>query len=474
MKNKMRFMCMTTAILIAISSCNVSKNIEIKNSILLPNEYSMNSTSIAIDSLSWRDFFQDSLLCGLIDSALVHNQELNIIRQEIELAKNEIKSRKGEYLPFVGLRAASGFEKEGEYTKNGAVEQQLFIKDTQRFPEPLGDFGINATASWELDIWKKLRNAKTASFERYLASIEGQHFAKTNLIAEIAEKYYELIALDNFQNIIQQNISIQQNALSIISQQKTAGKVSQLAVNRFEAQLLNTTNLAFEIQQKIVETENKLAFLSGTASNNIKRQSNSFEQIEITTYDAGIPSELLTSRPDIRQAEHELVASKLDIKVARANFYPSFSIKANLGFQAFNPAFIVQPQSLMYNVAGDLLAPIINRNAIKAAYSNAQAKNIQSLYNYERVILNGYLDVLNHLNKIHNYNQSLDVKEKEVNILNESVAIANNLFNSARADYNEVLLTQREALNAKLEWIEIKLNALQGKVGLYRAVGGGW
>ncbi|MCC6836812.1 MAG: TolC family protein, partial [Cytophagales bacterium] len=159
---------------------------------------------------------------------------------------------------------------------------------------------------------------------------------------------------------------------------------------------------------------------------------------------------------------------------ARANFYPSLGIHAGIGFQAFNPVYLISPESMMYNLAGDLMAPLINRNAIKAAYNTANAQQVQAVYNYEQTILNAYLDVLNQLSKINNYNQSFETKNKEVEILVRSIGIANNLFNSARADYAEVLLTQREALESKMELVEIKMKQLNAKVNVYRALGGGW
>jgi outer membrane protein TolC len=168
------------------------------------------------------------------------------------------------------------------------------------------------------------------------------------------------------------------------------------------------------------------------------------------------------------------MAAKLDVKVAKANFYPSFRITAGAGFQAFNPTFLVRPESILYSLAGDLVAPLINRNAIKATYYSANSKQIQAVYNYESSILNAYIDVVNQLSKVDNFKKSYEMKLQEVNLLNQSITISNSLFNSGRADYMEVLLTQREALESTVEQIEIKLKQLNAKVNIYRALGGGW
>ncbi|RAW02422.1 TolC family protein [Pseudochryseolinea flava] len=440
----------------------------------VPTQFASGSDTSNIAKLNWKEYFSDENLIALIDTALKKNQELNITLQEIEISRNEVRARKGEYLPFVGLQAGAGIEKAGRFTRNGAVDENLEIKPGTRFPEPLNDYMFGLTASWEIDIWKKLRNAKKAAVVRYLASVEGKNFMVTNLIAEIANSYYELEALDNMLAIIEQNIEVQSNGLDVVKQQKQAAKVTQLAVNRFQAQLLNTKNLQFEIRQRIVETENRLHFLTGVFKGNIPRSSASFNDIALDSAYAGIPSQLLKYRPDIRQAELNLAAAKIDVKVARANFYPSFRIEGGAGFQAFNAAYLIKPESMLYNIAGELVAPLVNRNAIAAAYKSANAKQIQEVYNYERTILNAYLEVVNQLSSVDNFAKSHQTKAEEVNILMQSVTISNSLFNSARADYLEVLLTQQEALESKMELIEIKTKQLNAKVNIYKSLGGGW
>jgi outer membrane protein TolC len=188
----------------------------------------------------------------------------------------------------------------------------------------------------------------------------------------------------------------------------------------------------------------------------------------------GIPSELLENRPDIKQAEYELAAAKLDIKVAKARFYPSLDLSAGVGLQAFNPLYIIKPQSFLFSLAGELTAPLINRRAIKAAYNNANAKQIQAVYHYEQTVLGAYIEVANQLSKIHNLESSVNIKTKEVNALTKSIDISNDLFKYARADYMEVLLTQRDALESRFELVEKKVNQLKASVAVYRALGGGW
>jgi NodT family efflux transporter outer membrane factor (OMF) lipoprotein len=458
---------------VCLYACKIPALVSKQENKTVPAYYNAAQDSTNIASVKWHQYFTDPFLNAIIDSALMNNQELNIALREIEIDKNEIQARKGEYLPFVNIAGVAGIDKTGKYTWDGLAEEDLKA-NPEKSPKYVGDFRAGVYATWELDVWKKLRNAKKSATLKYFASIEGRNFIVTNLIAEISSAYYELLALDNMMSFVQQNIELQKNALHMIKLEKESAKVSQLAVNRFDAQLLHTQNLKYNIQQQIIETENKINFLAGRFTQHVARTTTSLNDIPVEIVQGGIPTQLLLNRPDIRQAELVLAASKLDVQVARANFYPSFSLSAASGFTAFNPSYIFKPEALLYNLAGDAVGPLINKNGIIATYKNANEKQIISAYQYERTILSAFIEVANQLSFINNYKSSYETKSKEVEILNQSVDISNKLFISSKADYIEVLLTQREALDARIELIETKLKQLQAKVNIYRALGGGW
>ncbi len=460
--------------ILSLSSCVPSLKVrEVRKS--QPATYAGSTDTTDVAAKPWRQFFTDPDLRKLIDSALANNQELNILLQEIAVAQSEVRARKGEYLPFVDFGAAAGVEKVGEFTRNGAVEHNLVIDHDTEFPEPLPDFMVGVHASWELDIWKKLRSAKQAAVMRYLGSVEGRNFMVTNLVAEIANSYYELMALDNQLAILRSNIAIQQDALEIVRLEKQAAKVTELAVRRFEAEVLKNRSVQFDIQQRIVEAENRINFLVGRYPQPVSRNSQAFSSLIPDTIYAGLPSQLLTYRPDIRQTELELTAAKLDVKAARANFYPSVRLTAGAGLNAFSATHLMQtPQSLLYNAVGDLMVPLINRNAIKAAYASANARQLQAVYDYERSVLNAYVEVVNQLSNIQNLRSSYDLRAQQVDALSSSITISSNLFRSARADYMEVLLTQRDALESRFELVETRKQQLNAMVNVYQALGGGW
>ena len=460
---------------LAIAGCKVPAVVEVHENKSVPVSYNDKQDTTNIAALPYRKFFTDQNLVSLIDTALQRNQELQVTLQEIEIARNDIKFRQQPLLPQIGVRGGIGVEKVGRYTSQGAGDASTEIKPGKEMPDPLGDFTVAAFANWEVDIWHKLHNAKKAAITRYLSTVEGRNFVVTNLVAEIANSYYELLAFDNQLTIVRQNIALQKDALEIVKVQKEAARVTELAVRKFEAEVLKTQSLEFDLLQNIKVTENRINFLLGRFPQPIARDTSNLVNLVPAVVNSGIPSQLLINRPDIKQAELELAAAKLDVKIARAEFFPSLGLSAAVGLQAFSPTYLFRlPESILYNLAGEMVAPLINRNAIRAEFNNANARQLQALYNYQRSIVNAYMEVSNQVSNINNLEKSYDLKSKQVEALTTSIGISNDLFKNARADYLEVLMTQRDALEAKLELVETKKDQLSAVVNIYRNLGGGW
>lgn len=476
MKNKRLQWLVAGAVALMLQSCAIPLINSKQADTSLPTQYQETVTPAGNSaSVKWQDFFDDPNLVSLIDTAVNNNKEIHIMAQRISVAQNEIQARKGEYLPFVGIGASADKEKVGKYTRNGAVEENLDIRDGRSNPRFLGNYQFGLVASWELDVWKKLRNATKVAVMEYMATIEGKNFLVTNLVAEVAHAYYELIALDNELQTLDQNIQIQQNALSVVKALQQYARANSLAVKRFDAEVKKNQSRQYVLKQSIVETENRINYLLGRTPQPIQRASADFMAMQNKVMQTGVPSELLSNRPDIRQAELELSAAKLNIDVAKANFYPSFSIRGGLGFQAFDPKYLLNiPASVMASFGGELVAPLVNRNAIEAQYKSANAMQIQAAYDYEQKIINAYMEVANQVANIDNLDKNYQLKNKQVEALTQSIDVANQLFKAARADYMEVLLTQRDALDAKMELIETKQQQVAAVVDLYRSLGGGW
>jgi NodT family efflux transporter outer membrane factor (OMF) lipoprotein len=424
--------------------------------------------------ISRTDFFDDPVLVSLIEEAMVNNQELKILAQNVQIANNEVLARSGAYLPFITADSSASIEKPSLFTPQGAVEEQLQPFPGKDFPTPLPNFMVGANVSWEIDIWRRLRNARDASIYRYLGTADGRNYTMTRLVADVAESYYDLLALDNRLITLERTIEIQEQSLQFAQAMKLAARGTELAVQRFQAEVRKNQSERFIIQQEIVETENRLNFLAGRFPQPVERSQVDYINLALRALSAGVPSQLLQNRPDIRQAEREVQASGLDVRVARAQFYPALIMTAGVGYEAFNTKYLFRsPDSLIYGVGGNLVAPLVNRRAIKADYLTANARQLQAIYDYQRTVINAFTEVVNRLNKVENYGQSIEIKKQQLSSLEASVDSATKLFQNARAEYVEVLLAQRDMMEAKMVLINTKREQLSAIVNAYQALGGG-
>ncbi len=297
----------------------------------------------------------------------------------------------------------------------------------------------------------------------------------TTLVAEVSNTYFELMSLDNQLDIVTRYVDILEQIRGFVQLQQQAGRVTSLPVKRFEAEVLKNQGKKFQLQQKVYVTQNKLNTLLGRYPQEIPRDSKNFPRMILTKVKASVPAKLLDNRPDVKKAALELEASKLNVEVAKARFYPSLSIDASAGYEHFNSRHFEAPVTAgFYSLAANLAAPIINRNAIKADYFSADNRQVQAVYHFEKTLIEAYSDVVNQLNTTKNFDQMYEQKLKQVEALNEAIDVSNTLFKAARVDYVESLLTQRDALEAQIELVEVKQQQLSAYVNLYKSLGGGW
>jgi multidrug efflux system outer membrane protein len=475
MKNRTFFTLALALLLANVSGCgtlNTKLSIPEKK---IPASYPNQKNAITIAHINWRQYFDDPHLIQLIDAAIASNIDLQMALQRIEVARSSVKLANGALLPKVDLSVGGGVQKFGLYTMDGAGNASTEITPGRIVPENLTDIYLGLQASWEVDIWGKLRNQRRSAISNYLSTIEGTNFVISNLVAEVAVHYNELLALDNELDVIRQTLQKQQEALEVIKLQKEAGRANELAVQQFNAQLLNSQALEALSLQQITETENKINFLLGRYPQPIARNKEILFQAVPQQISAGLPSQLLANRPDVRAAEFQIEANKFDVKAAKAAFFPNFTITGALGFQAFNPEFLFQsPASLAYSLMGTLVTPLINRNALKAQFNTAKANQLTAMYNYQNTILKAYVEVANTLSNIRNLQKIHSLKEQQSQVLQQSVEASKELYKTARATYLEVLIAQQSALQANLELIEVIKRQRLSTVTVYKALGGGW
>lgn len=442
----------------------------------ITSAYGTATDTVSIAELSWREYFRDSQLVALIDAALQKNQERGIVAEEVAIAANEVMARRGEVLPTVDVRAGAGAEKSARTTRDGAVEESLeIVPGRTHNAVPLGDVAVGAAMVWEVDIWRKLRNAADAAQLRRLASQEGYHLITTTVVADVAEGYYELLALDEQLRVIDTTIALLQEALHILELQKQSAKATELAVQRFRAEVLKAQARRFTIRQQIAVTEGRLNTLAGRGPRVIERSRDGFARWTMDSLRLGRPNALAVARPDVRRVELELAAAGLDVEVQRASFYPSLGVRAGGGLRASDATLLAStPESIAYSALADLVMPVINRTAIESRYGIANARLSQAAYAYEQTLARAHNEVVVAIAAIDNARAAHDVLSNQVAALVQSVGIAGKLYQAARADYMEVLLTQRDAMEAKMDLIEVQLQQMRASVTLYRALGGGW
>lgn len=430
-----------------------------------------NSAQLGIE-----EFYNDPALTRLIYQALAGNRELQALNEDVQIARNEILARQGAYLPFIGLRARAELNKPSLFTPEGVVENQLEVLPGKHFPDPLPNIMGGLNLFWQMDIWRELRNARDAAAQRYRAASEKRNYFVTRMIADIAENYYSLMALDRRLATLDSIIKLQEESLKVAMAKKAAARGTELPVQRFQAEVHKNYSEKLIITQDIIETENRINFLLGRFPQPVERVSERFLDLNIHSLSVGVPVQLLQNRPDIRQAERELVAAGIEVKVARAQFFPRVDLLGGVGYQAYSPKFLfTTPESLIAGVAGELVAPLVNKKAIQAQYRNMNAKQLQSLYNYQRVIINAFTEVVNRMSMVENYRKSIEIKRQQVQSLEQSVVSATRLLNNAYpgVDYLDVLFAQRDLMDARMVLIETKKQQLTAVVNVYQALGGG-
>ena len=468
-RNKVLNLAVVLATLLCMGACKTPQATILPKDTLKASLASMSRDSSVTISPAWRDFFQDSVLRSLIDTALQNNHDLKITLQELAIAKSAITAKQGALLPSVSANLGAGISKVGRYTAEGAGNVGTELTPGRKIPTVIPDLAPTLQMDWTIDLWGKLNSDKKSAVERYLASEAGQRAIKSQLVADVAENYYALLALDYKLLVMQQYIALQKNAVRIARIQKEADADTQLAVEKFEAELAKAQADEYVLRQSIIETENNLNLLLGRLPQPMARAKSDFLQLPMPATAHALSTQLLLQRPDVVQAEHALEAAKWDVETARKEFLPSFNLSAAVGLNAFNPKYLVKlPESLIFSALGSLTAPLINKKAIQANFSQADALQIEALYNYDKALMTAYIEMSTLQSKITNLKQLRQFKQKQDEALMRAVSAAQKLYLNNRATSLEVIDSERGQLDCKMELIDTKLQQLSTLIDMYR------
>jgi multidrug efflux system outer membrane protein len=439
----------------------------------LPTDFNGATSPENSSQLGIEEFYNDRMLTFLIEKALFENRELKILNEEVQIAGNEVLARSGAYLPFISVASNAGLNRYSRFTEEGASILDDPYLPGKHFTNPSGNFGAGLNLTWQIDIYRQLRNARDAAAQRYVAASEKRNYFVTTLVAEVAENFYRLMGLDKRLENLDQIIELQERSLEIAKARMDAARSNQLGVLRFEAELQRNYSEKLIINQSIIEGENRINFLVNRYPQRVERDSSAFYDLNIHPLSVGVPSQLLQNRPDVRQAERELAAAGLDVKVARVNFFPQLVLTGGVGLQSLLLYHLFEPNAVVGDIAAGLVGPLVNKRAIRAQYLNSNAKQMQTIYGYQRVILEAFTQVINRMTMVENYSKSIEIKKQQLRTLEGAVQFANLLFQNARIEYIDVLYAQRDLRDARVVLIDTKTEQLAAVVKTYQALGGG-
>jgi outer membrane protein, multidrug efflux system len=460
-----------TVMLLALMTGSIASFAQEKPNAGVPGNYRNTTTADTanIAGIKWKAFFEETDLVALIDVALAKNNDLQIADKNIEIANKQFRLSKWGNVPQVNAFANATSTRASDNSLNALNLNQALGQ------HHVDDYSAGFNLSWEADIWGKIRNRKKAAQAAYMQTAEARKALQTTIVATVSKGFYDLLMLDAQLAIAKKTLELNDSTLFAVNLQYEAGQVSLLAKEQTEAQRLIAAQLIPELEKNIQLQENALSVLSGTFPD-AKERASRLEAIEVKeNLAAGIPSQLLGKRPDVKSAELALKAANAKVGITKASLYPSLTVTAVGGVNSFESSnWFTIPASLFGSVAGGLTAPLLNGKRLRTQYEIAKLERDQAVLQFRQTVLIAVSEVSNALAKIEKQQQQYAIANERVETLKKAVANATLLFRSSMATYYEVNNAQANLLQAELELASIKRERLSSNVELYRALGGGW
>lgn len=467
-RNKINVAVCAAVVLLGFGACQTPQATVVKSDLkerLLKGDSTHKATQ---DTLLWWKRFDDTTLQTLIDTALANNHDVKMAVQDLAMAKSAILAKEGALRPVLSGKMGLGLSKVGRYTAEGAGNASTEMTPGHNIPTVIPDWAPGVQLDWTIDLWHKLQSDKKAAVERYLASEAGQRAVRNKLVAEVVENYYTLLALDEKREVMLQYVALQKKAVQLAKIQKEADAGTQLAVEKFAAEVAKGEADECELREEIAAREHTLNLLLGRLPQAVERKPKDFAALPLPSAEGALAVERLLARADVVQAEHELAAAKWDVETARKEFLPQLNVSAALGVNAFNPKYLVRlPESLVWNAVGNLTAPLINKRAIRAQFAQADAQQLNALFNYEKTLLGAFVETHAALSKLEHLSLVEGHKREQYAALTRAVSAAQQLYANNRASYLEVNDSEREQLDCRLSLIDQKLEQLSTLIGVF-------
>ena len=397
-------------------------------------------------NISWESMFTDPLLQEWIQTGLDYNTDLHVARLKVQEAEAALLAARWAFLPGA------------DFSVQGGVP---------------GQFSASLGASWQADIFGGLRNAKRKAQATLEQSEAYKQAVQTQLVATIANSYYTLLMLDEQLRISTGTMTTWEESIRTLEALKRAGKTNEAAVLQAKANKLSIEASILTLEKEILAVENSLCALVGIVPMRITRSTLADQELP-QSLSAGIPAELLSRRPDVRQAELALAQTFYNVNAAKASFYPNVKLSGSLGWTTGSGNIVLDPGSLIANLIASLSQPIFGRGVNKARLQAAEAQHEQAAYLFRQTLLDAGVEVNNAITLWQTAKKRVELGKRQIVNLQAAVWNTQLLMKHGNANYLEVLTAQKNLLQAELTEASDKLDEIKSVINLYKALGGGY
>ena len=453
---------------VLLTSCVVGKKYS-RTDLNVPEKY-REAITVTGDTIlhPWKSYYKDPMLVGLIEKALVKNNEVLIAMKSMEQLDLTYKQAKLSLLPTLDFDAGASRSYQSKNSLNGSLSAQFTSKDY------LDDYSANLRLSWEADIWGKAAMQKRDAKAGYFAQKENLSALKTRIIVQVAQSYYNLLGLDEQLKIAQKNIDLSNSTLSMMQMQYNSGLISSLALYQTEAQKKTAELLVPLAEANIAVQENALQILCGEYPDSITRSGN-LDVAELNVVlPSGVPASLLSRRPDVKAAEYAVMSANAKTGLAKATMYPTLSLSPSIGINSFEfDTWFNFPGSVTKTIAANLVQPIFKKRQLRTAYEIAVLEQEKAVVQFKQSFITAVGEVSNAMSQLKNADKRMELATEKSVSLDKATNDANLLYKSGMATYLEVIVAQNSALQNDLDVVAIKLEKLNAAINLYRALGGG-
>jgi outer membrane protein, multidrug efflux system len=412
----------------------------------------------------WWKQFQDPALDALIGEALANNKNIKIAAANVEQAAAVLTQVRSPLFPQVGYSGSGARER---LTEAGATPFSSLV------PNPQNSYQALASASWEIDLWGRIRRLSESARAELLATEEAWRGVILSLVASVASNYIQLLGLDEQLLVSKRTLGTYAESVKLFELRFKYGQVSQMTVEQARSQYETAAAAIPQIESQIVQTENALSVLLGRNPGPIERGKTIY-QLMLPAVPAGLPSDLLTNRPDIRQTEENLIAANAQIGAARALYFPTISLTGAFGYASADLSELFTGPARTWTYGGSITGPIFTAGAISGQVQQAEAAQKAALYTYELTIQSAFADVESSLLARRKLAEQVEAQQRLVKANKEYVRLARLQYDGGYSPYLTVLQAEQQLFPSELNYAQYRAALFSSLVNIYKAMGGGW